>query len=187
MTTIPHASLTGTDLHEPKAHAASHQTGADLLAINLIPVTGAVSLGTYTLAAGGYVFNSSPPVDHTATGNIASLVAGTALVFADVCYMGSDGKMERADADLTGNLVPFAMALETIAENAVGKFLLSGIARDDSWNWTALGLPIFLSTVAGGLTQTAPSGAAQEIHIIGIAITADIMYFNPQLIQAEHI
>ena len=132
--------------------------------------------------------SASPTSDHTANGNIVTLTAGTALVFGDVCYMGSDGKMEKGDADLTGNLVPFAICLATIAENATGLFALApSFVRDDTWAWASLGLPVFLSATAGALTQTAPSGAAQEIQIIGIAITADIMYFNPQLIQAEHI
>jgi len=133
--------------------------------------------------------DASPDADHSADGPKTSLVAGIALVAGEVCYMGADGKMEKGDADAVANAFCFAMALATIAENDAGVFALPGcFVRDDSWNWGTLGQPVYLDTAtAGGMTQTAPSGTDDVIQIIGIAITADIIFFNPQLIQVEHV
>lgn len=76
----------------------------------------------------------------------------------------------------------------TIDENATGSFLLHGYARDDTWNWATLGGFLYADTAtAGGMTQTAPTGTDDVIQILGVAITADIVYFNPQLVQVEHV
>lgn len=133
--------------------------------------------------------SSSPTSDHTANGNIVTLTAGTALVFGDLCYMGSDGKMEKGDADAVATSFCWAMALATISENATGLFALAGsFIRDDTWNWTSIGQPVYLSTTTGGLSQTDPNtlGTDDVIQIIGIAVSADVIYFYPQLLQVIH-
>jgi len=138
--------------------------------------------------AGNVTIDNTPNTDHTAEGPKTNLVAGAALAFGDICFMGSDGKMEKGDADAVATAFCWAIALATISEDASGSFGLPGtFVRDDSWNWTSIGQPVYLDTAtAGGLTQTPPSGTDDVIQIIGIAITADIIYFNPQLVQVEH-
>ena len=55
---------------------------------------------------------ASPSTDHLITGLSTNLVAGTALTFGQVCYMGSDGKMEKTDADALSTCGGWAMATE---------------------------------------------------------------------------
>lgn len=117
--------------------------------------------------------------DHTATGLKKTATAGENLVFGDVCYMKSDGKMWKADANAAGLYPATAMALETINANASGSFLLQGQARDDTWAWTIGGV-IYLSTTPGAMTQTQPAATDDVIQVIGVAFpNADTMYFNP--------
>jgi hypothetical protein len=80
------------------------------------------------------------------------------------------------------------MAMATIATDAAGEFLLLGIARDDTWNWTVGGLIYITVTATTGntLSQTAPTGTDDVIQIVGVATHADRMFFNPQLVQVEH-
>jgi hypothetical protein len=96
--------------------------------------------------------------------------------------------MTLAKADVIANASATAMVADaTIGSGAVGNYILMGFVRHDAWNWTP-GL-IYLSTTGtttNTLTQTAPSGASNVIQVIGWAITPDIMYFNPQLVQVEH-
>jgi hypothetical protein len=127
----------------------------------------------------------STPSDDTASGITAELTAGTALVWGNFCCIGDDGKMEKTDADdedgATNNARCVAFCTETIAENSEGTFLLQGFIRDDSeWNFT-IGDLVFLSTTAGEVTQTAPSGADDCVVVVGVALTADVLYFNPSL------
>lgn len=125
-------------------------------------------------------FNPSPGIDHTASGIKFTDTAGESLVFGNLCYMKSDGKWWKADADAIATMPGLALALATIAADADGVFLKMGFARDDTWNWTAGGA-LYASTVAGGLTQTAPSGSGDIVQKVGFALTADIFYFKPSL------
>jgi len=128
--------------------------------------------------------DSSPDSDTTAEGIKTTFTAGENLSFGDVCYVKSDGKLWKADADAESTSFTIALALATISADASGSFLLIGLARDDSWNWT-VGSPIYLSTTAGDITQTAPSGSGDIVQILGIATHADRIYFNPSLSQVE--
>jgi len=140
-----------------------------------------------TLTNKQYKLNSGLS-DNTANGLIIDGVAGEGLVFGDICYLKlSDGKYWKADADAIATSGALTMALATIATDATGEFLLEGVVRNDTaYNFTVQG-PIFLSTTAGGLTQTAPSGTDDVVQILGYPLTADKWLLKPQLVQIEHV
>ena len=135
------------------------------------------------------LWTSSPANDHSVSGVRVGLTAGAALVWGNFCCIGNDGKMELADADdedgVTNNARCVAFCLETIAENAIGLFLLHGFIRDDTYNWTP-GAKVYLDTTNGAATATAPSATDDCIVVLGIALSADVLYFNPQLVIVEH-
>lgn len=140
--------------------------------------------GDIVLTNGSVDLTAAPATDVTESGVIATLTAGESLVFGDVVYMKSDGKMGKADADAIATSYVEAMALATIANDATGKFLLIGFVRNDAWSWT-VGGRIYLSTTAGGLTQTAPSGTDDVVQDLGVATHADRMLFRPNSAQIE--
>jgi hypothetical protein len=45
---------------------------------------------------------------------------------------------------------------------------------------------MYLSETAGDMTQTAPSTDGAFVQVLGIALTADVVYFNPSLDVIEH-
>jgi len=118
-------------------------------------------------------------------GITAILVAGTALTFGQAVYIGADTKMEKALADDVATMPCMAVAVATIDENAEGEFLLSGFIRNDAWDWTPNGLIYIDKTTAGLLTQTAPAVSGDQVQVVGVAVTADIIFFNPNYILAE--
>lgn len=122
--------------------------------------------------------------DHSWSGVTATLTAGENLVIGDVVYAKSDGKMWKADADAVTTMPGVALATGTINANATGEFLLLGYMRDDTWNWTVGGY-LYVSTTPGNPTQTAPSGSGDQVQVLGVAITADIIYFCPSLELVE--
>ena len=126
----------------------------------------------------------TPDSDHTANGEYFNATAGENLVFGDLVYLKSDGKYWKADADATTTMPGVAIALETINADATGDFLRSGFARDDTWNWTVGGI-IYVSTTAGSMTQTAPSGTGDQVQAVGVAYSADVIDFRPSLVLAE--
>ena len=131
---------------------------------------------------------AAPGSDHTASGMKITLTANENQAFGDVGYINADGEVQLADADAIATGKVMAMAVATIAGDASGTYLLQGIARDDTWNWTVGGY-VYLSTTGttgNTLTQTAPSGEDDCVVIVGIATHADRIYFNPQLVIVEY-
>jgi len=116
--------------------------------------------------------------DLSSDGLKATLEAAEALVFGNVCYINTSGKCAKADASATATSRAVVMATETLGIDASGDFLLLGFARDDSWAWT-VGKEVFLSETAGELTQTAPIVPDSVTQVLGVAIHADRVYFNP--------
>ena len=88
---------------------------------------------------------ASPSVDHSASGMIIQLTATQTTNFGDVGYIASTGKVTLGDADAIASSSCIVMCANgSIAADASGNWLLLGIARDDTWNWTVGGL-IYLS------------------------------------------
>lgn len=131
-------------------------------------------------------FVQSLDCDCNWAGPTAVMTAGTALTFGQaVCVGAADSKMEKALASAIATMPCIAVAVATIAENADGEFLLNGFIRDDSWDLTPNGLIFIDRTTAGVLTQTAPATTGDQVQSVGVAITADIIYFCPSLVLAE--
>lgn len=124
--------------------------------------------------------------DATFSGIKATLTAGENLVIGDVCYIKSDGKLWKADASAIATASAVAIALATISADASGVFGMHGLLRKDSLYALTIGGLVYLSETAGAATQTAPTTTDAVIQVLGVALTADILYFNPQLVQVEH-
>ncbi len=123
--------------------------------------------------------------DHTWSGNCVPMTAGIALTIGQAVYVGGDSKMEKALATAAATMPAIALATGDIAENAVGSFLLQGFFRDDTWTWTPGGLLYVSRATAGELTQTLPAVAGEQVQVVGVAISADIIYFNPSFELVE--
>jgi hypothetical protein len=119
------------------------------------------------------------PADSTvSSNNYVIMTAGTNLIFHDVCYVGSDGKMEKADANEETHF-PMFMATEVVSENSEGLFITGGyVCEEEDWNFTVGGI-VYLSETPGQVTQTRPTTSGACVRIIGIAMSADVMYFKP--------
>lgn len=167
---------------------ANDQISGDKVEGGTIAATTITTLTSTTINmadAGKIIHDIAPASDHTCSGPSAfTATAGENLVYGDVCYLKSDGKYWKIDADAIATMPAQVMATATIAADATGTFLEDGWARDDSWSWTIGGL-VYGSTTGGGLTQTAPSGEFDVIQVVGVAITATVIKFKPSWIMVE--
>jgi hypothetical protein len=137
--------------------------------------------------AGNFTMAETLTTDITGSGLVCVKTAGENLIFGDVVYFKSDGKAWKADADLLGAYPAMGMALGTIAANTTGQILLRGSIRNDAWNWTVGGL-VYLSTTAGGLTQTQPAATDNAIQVLGVAHpNPDTLYFSPSPDYITHV
>jgi len=130
-----------------------------------------------------------PTSDQTANGIIITLTAKAAnnFTFGEVGYIDATGNVVEAVASAIATSGAIVMAMDTIAAEASGSWLLHGIARDDAWTWTVGGLVYLDATTPAAMTQTAPSGVNNVVQVLGVATHADRMYFNPSLVMIEHV
>jgi hypothetical protein len=66
---------------------------------------------------------------------------------------------------------------------ALGSSISSGILIRGFANYSAIpnngGGIMYLSTTAGDVSSSRPSGSTQYVRILGYGVANDIMYFNP--------
>jgi hypothetical protein len=109
---------------------------------------------------------------------------GATINYGDSCvFDNTAGEIVLSDAGNAGLATLICVETANVANTASGKFLCLGVIRDDAWAWT-IGGPIYRSGTAGALTQTAPSTSGDRIQVVGIATSADSIYWNPSLSQS---
>ena len=139
------------------------------------------------------LLDTTPGTNLTGSGLKGVFTNGNAgsCAFGDVMYVALDDDLEFADADASTTTPALYMALGTITAASSGEFMIYGIVRNDAWTWTigpgAAGL-IYVSTTGttgNTLTQTAPSATGDQVQIVGHALTATTMMFNPSPVLVE--
>lgn len=132
-------------------------------------------------AISAMVITAAPSSNTTVSGEKIQFTANENQAFGDVVYIASDGDATLADADGIATAKVVAMCTATVTTGNTATYLLKGIARNDSWNWTVGGY-VYLSTTGttgNTLTQTAPSGTDDCVVIVGIAVHPDRILVNP--------
>jgi hypothetical protein len=166
-------------------------TGAPVRATSpalVTPNIGAATATSVTFADGGVnIWDIAPASNNGYSGQQESVTAGATVALRDVLYEAADGEWGLADADSTATMPGLRMAVGAGTDGAAVNTIMKGVVRNDSWTWTP-GLPIYVSTTGtttNTLTQTAPSGELDVIQIVGYALTATVMYFDPSPIMEE--
>ena len=130
---------------------------------------------------GTVTYTAIPNTDHSVSGDVITLTADANSAIGDVVFVNSSGKAQFCKADTITNS-PYCLAIcadVSIASHAGGNWLTKGSVRNYSWNWTIGGL-IYVSTTGttgNTLTQTAPTGTSNVVMPVGVALSADVMYF----------
>ena len=129
--------------------------------------------------AGKIDFGDEAPADNAATGIVFSFIAGTTLAVGDVVYMHTDGEVAKADADAVTSMPAIGICVGSGTDGNAVDVLVQGIMHDTSaFDTFTVGADIFVSTTAGAVTATAPSGSGDTVQKVGVALHADMVYFN---------
>lgn len=116
--------------------------------------------------------------DDTWTGTtISGLNAGATIAQWEVVYLDGSSTWQLGDANGSGTYPARGLATAAYSSTNPAVILVHGTVRNDAWNWTPGGT-IYLSATAGGLTQTAPSTSGDKVQQVGLALTADIAFFD---------
>lgn len=128
---------------------------------------------------------SALTANDTWSGITAILTAGEALALGEIVHvLAADSEVYKADADAIASMPAIAMTTCATTDGNPFEFLLMGFIRHDAWTWTP-GSLLYASCTAGGMSHTAPVGAGDQVQVVGIAITADIILFNPNYVLVE--
>ena len=129
--------------------------------------------------AGKVDFGDEAPADNAATGIVFSFIAGATLAIGDVVYMHTDGEVAKADADAVTSMPAIGICVGSGTDGNAVDVLVQGIMHDTSaFDTFTVGADIFVGTTAGAVSATAPSGSGDTVQKIGVALHADMVYFN---------
>ena len=127
----------------------------------------------------------SGPTDETVSGITASFTAGEALSRGEVVYFkASDSKMWKAVASAAGTMPVAAMAAADISADAAGIFLLFGFLGDNgTFPAYTVGADLY-APEAETSSENVPEEAAPDtdgdfVQVVGYAVTANSVFFNP--------
>jgi hypothetical protein len=111
------------------------------------------------------------------------VTAGETVAFGEMVYLktaDSQWYLTDADADSTAGAVRVAIAVTSGTDNNTMTVMTYGKIRADAKFPTfTIGLPVYLSTTAGALQTTQPSGTDDVIRIAGYGNTGDELFFCP--------
>jgi len=164
--------------------------GGITIAAGITSTAASNAFGELTLTGSAH-FDSSPS-DETVSGITATFTAGEDLERGEVVYFkAGDSKLWKAVATATGTMPVMAMAAADISADATGVFLLQGFLADNGT------FPAY--TVGGTLyapeaeqssqnvpEQAAPDSDGDFVQVLGFAVTANSVYFDPSNDVIEH-
>lgn len=170
---------------------------ADLEVTNDITINGTAIATTYLAKAGGTLTgnitlgeNTSIDLDPagSADGKYSGIcitgTAGTTLAFGDLIYLAvADSRWELTDADAvatSGTVLIGMCVLAAAGDGSATKILLQGQIRADAkFPALTVGAAVYAGETAGAIQVAIPTGADNVIRVMGFALTADEIYFNP--------
>lgn len=157
--------------------------------VNILTTAGGTLTGNLTFGENTSLdLDPAGSADGKYTGIAVTGTAGEALAFGDVIvldvtagkwFKGSVSAAAGADGDLRGGTGMCVLA--AAGDASATKILLMGTCRADA-NFPALTVgSVVYATTAGDITVTRPSTTDHVIKVLGYALTADEIYFNPSM------
>jgi len=161
-----------------------------------LPLSGGTMTGNITLGENTSIaLDPAGSADGKYTGLTIAATAGYAQTFGDLVYLDpTDSRWEKADAnsasgadgDARGTLGMVVVA--GASDGSACTILLNGVIRADAaFPTMTINAPMYVSETAGAITGTQPTTTDVVIRVIGSALTADELYFNPDRIWFTHV
>lgn len=115
-----------------------------------------------------------------------TMITATNVSAGDLLTMNASAMWIPTHAGSSGAMPCCGLAFETIQSGVSGYVALGiGVYRCATFPTLTPRLPIFANNSTGKITQSAPTGSGNKVQVVGWAIEAKIIWFNPCLILGE--
>ncbi len=123
--------------------------------------------------------------DNTYSGEVDTQPVGESVGFGNLLYFNwTDKEWKLADADAAATMPGLRIALESKTDGQTCLMLVKGYIRDDD-NFQFGGSMVYASTVPGAVNYLAPTDAGDQVQRVGVAKSADILFFDPSIDVGE--
>lgn len=122
-----------------------------------------------------------PTSNGTYNGNIAKIYTiGENVSFGDLLYIDSNGTWKKTNSNSSESYSRFlGIALETSTTgNSIFTALPNSFISSNGFSFNP-GMQVFLGTSSGSMSSSAPTTSTHGVRVIGMAIDATTLFFNP--------
>ena len=169
---------TGTDTARAVTPAGAKVELDKKLALSGGTMTGDIQLGETDIK-----LDATLSGDEKWSGIVVAGTLGSTVATGEVCFLASDGKWDKVDGIQDGTDTGFnkqlGICLDGGNDTDSTEMLLYGKVRSAEFPAFTVGSPVYLSDTAGDLTTTAPSTTNHTLRIVGFALSAEELMFNP--------
>jgi len=117
-------------------------------------------------------------------GQVAIFEANDVITAGQLIRWDTGGHIQRADADAANTMPCVGLALNSTTAGHNGLVLMQGWIYNSAWT-LAEGKDVFVGLVGGSISTTAPSDSGDQVQVVGIGQTEDLMWFNPDYTVME--
>ena len=177
------ADITSTGANIEDAVSKKHTQGTDT---TLGTITGDIQLGEIDIKLDAVL-----SADEKWSGIVIAVTLGSTVAQGEICFLAADGKWDKNDGILDGTDTGFSKQLGIclVAGNDTNasEMLIYGKVRSAGFPAFTVGSPVYLDDTAGDLVVAQPSTTNFAIRIVGYAITAEDLFFNPSNDYIVHV
>ena len=180
----------GKTVYIPHNLTVSGSTGGHITASGNISASGDITSlsGSFTrldadkgkLQFRDFGWRTHKTVASTAQGDIIYHYTSVATTAGQIYHLNTNGNLSLSDADAVGTAT--GSLFVALDDNANKGLLIRGFVRlaEDPGETANVGQPLFLSTTAGQVSATAPTGTGDTVRIVGFYMSGSgEIYFNP--------
>lgn len=169
----------------PTLSSTSTLTNKTLTSPTLTTPSAFTTGGTITLAENtALALDPAGSADGKYTGITITGITSYAQAFGELNYLAvANSKWTKTDADASATAGPVMLGMVVVAGGSDGAactmLLLGQIRADAAFPALTVGAPVYVGETAGAIQVAIPTGADNVIRVVGFALTADEIYFNP--------
>jgi hypothetical protein len=122
---------------------------------------------------------------YSSNADVDSQPVGETVTFGDLLYFNwADKEWKKTDADAAATMPGLRIALEGKDDSEICLMLVKGYIRDDN-AFAFAGAMVYASVTPGAMSSTAPTETGDQVQRVGVAKSADILFFDPSIDVGE--